>query len=81
MKYVLKVSDCDSFVQSFCIDPAYDTKYVWVDYTDNPEKALTFDDINEAIFHLVFIRANLSSTDFTGKSICIAEAQTYYKEI
>lgn len=81
MKYVLKVSDCDSFVQSFCIDPEYDTKYVWVDYTDNPEKALTFDDINEAIFHLVFIRANLSSTDFTGKSICIAEAQTYYKEI
>lgn len=81
MKYVLKVSDCDSFVQSFCMDPECDTRYVWVDYTDNPEKALTFDDINEAIFHLVFIRANLSSTDFTGKSICIAEAQTYYKEL
>lgn len=81
MKYVLKVSDCDSFVEGFCIDPQCDPKYVWVDYTDNPEKALTFDNINEAIFHLVFIRANLSSADFTGNSLCIAEAQTYYKEL
>lgn len=58
MKYVLKVSDCDSFVEGFCIDPQCDTRYVWVDYTDNPEKALT-----------------------TGNSLCIAEAQTYYKEL
>lgn len=81
MKYVLKVSDCDSFVEGFCIDLQCDPIYVWVDYTDNPEKALTFDDINNAIFNLVFIRANLSSADFTGNSICIAEAQTTYKEL
>lgn len=81
MKYVLKVSDCDSFVEGFCIDPKCDPKYVLVDYTDNPEKALTFDDINEAIFHLVFIRANASSTDSRANYICIAEAQTYFKEL
>lgn len=81
MKYVLKVSDCDSFVESFYIDPKNDDNFVWVDYTDNPESALTFDDINKAIFNLVFIWANLSSTDFTAKSLCIAEAQTYYKEL
>lgn len=81
MKYVLKVSDCDSFVESFVIDPHYDDKFVHVFYVDEPENALTFDDINEAIFHLVFIRANLSSTDYTANSICIAEAQTYYKEL
>ena len=81
MKYVLKVPDCDSVVESFVIDPHYDDKFVHVFYTDEPDDALTFDDINDAIFHLVFIWANLSSTDFTAKSLCIAEAQTNYKEI
>lgn len=81
MTYVLKVSGRDSFVESFVIDPDYDDKFVHVFFTDNPEKALTYDDINEAILHLIFIWANISSTDFTSKSICIAEAQTYYKEL
>lgn len=81
MIYVLKVSDCDSFVESFAIDPGYDDKFVHVFFTDNPGKALTYDDINEAILHLTFIWANISSTDFTSKSICIAEVQLHYKEL
>lgn len=81
MKYVLKVADCDSFVESFVVDPHYGDKFVHVFYTDKPEEALTFDDINEAIFHVAFIRANLSSTDFTEESIGIYEVQNVYKEI
>nr|DAU40595.1 MAG TPA: hypothetical protein [Bacteriophage sp.] len=81
MKYVLKVADCDSFVESFVVDPHYGDKFVHVFYTDKSEEALTFDDINEAIFHLVFIKANLSSTNFTEESIGIYEVQTFYKEI
>lgn len=81
MKYVLKVPDCDSVVESFVIYPNYDDKFVNVFYTDKPENALTFDDINDAIFYLMFIWANLSSTDLTAKSLCIAEAKTSYKEL
>ena len=79
MKYVLKVSDCDSFVDSFEVDPnCYGDQFVHVFYTNKPEKAITFDDINEAIFFVVFIRANLSSTDFTAEDIGIYEDN--YKE-
>ena len=80
MSYVLKVSDCDSFVASFEVDQhGYDDKFVHVSYTDNPGEALTFDDLNEAVFYVVFIRANLSSTDFTAEAIGIYE--NVYKEL
>lgn len=78
MAYVLKVADCDSFVESFVVDSHYDDKFVHVFYTDNPKEALTFDDINEAIFYVVFIRANVCSTDFTVEDIGIYEDN--YKE-
>lgn len=81
MTYVLKVADCDSFVESIVVDPHYGDKFVHVFYTDKPEEALTFDDVNEAIFFVVFIRANLSSTDFTAEAIGIYESQVSYKEI
>lgn len=81
MAYVLKVADCDSFVESFVVDSHYGDKFVHVFYTDKAEEALTFDDINEAIFHVVFIRANLSRTDFTAESIGIYEVQPVYKEL
>lgn len=79
MAYVLKLADCDSFVESFVVDSHYGDKLVHVFYTDNPKDALTYDDINEAIFHVVFIRSNLSSTDFTEESIGIYEDN--YKEL
>lgn len=81
MTYVLKVADCDSFVESFVVDPQYGDTFVHVFYTDKPEEALTFDDANEAVFFLTFIWANISSTAFTEKSITIAESQTSYKEL
>ena len=80
MSYVLKISDCDSFVDSFEVNPnCYDDKFVHVSYTNKPEKALTFDDVNEAKFFVMFIRSNLSSTDFTAESIGIYEK--CYKEL
>lgn len=80
MKYVLKLSDDAAFVESIVVDPnCYGDKFVHVFYTDKPEKALTFDDINEAIFFVVFIRANLSSTDFMAEDIGIYEDN--YKEL
>nr|DAF00273.1 MAG TPA: hypothetical protein [Bacteriophage sp.] len=81
MTYVLKVSDCDSFVESFVVDPHYGDKFVHVFYIDKPEMALTFDDINEAILYVVFIIENVPITDFTAESIGIYEVQTYYKEL
>lgn len=78
MAYVLKIADCDSFVESFVVDSHYDDRYVHVFYTDDPKEALTFDDINEAIFYVVFIRANAGSADFTAEDIGIYEDS--YKE-
>lgn len=73
MAYVLKLADCDFFVESFVVDSHYDDKFVHVFYTDNPKEALTFDDINEAIFYVVFIRGNVCNTDFTAEAIGIYE--------
>ena len=81
MAYALKVADCDSLVKAYYVDSKAQDNHVHVVYTDNPGKALTFDDIEEAALHLMFIWSNASSTDSTANSICIAEAQTYYKEI
>ena len=51
------------------------------DISDNPEMALTFDDMDDAASHYGFIVNNMSILDLETQSICIAEAQTYYKEI
>lgn len=81
MKYVLKVTDYDTFVKSYSVDSQAKDNHVNVTYTANHEEALIFDDINEATLHLVFIYANVSSKDVMANSLCIAEAQTYYKEL
>lgn len=79
MAYVLKVADCDSFVESFVVDSHYDDKLMHVFYTDNPKDALTYDNINEAIFHVAFIRSNLPSTYLAEEFIVIYEDN--YKEL
>lgn len=81
MTYVLKVTDDNSLVKAYYIGSQHKDNHVHVVYTDNPGFALTFDDIEEAALHLMFIFANAASTDSTANSLCIAEAQTYYKEL
>lgn len=81
MAYVLKVADCDSLVKTYYVDSKAKDNCVHVIYTDKPNLALSFDDIEEAALHLMFIWSNASRTDSTANSICIAEAQTYYKEL
>lgn len=81
MAYALKVSDYNSFVKAYYVDSKTKDNNVHVVYTDKPDLALTFDDIEEAALHLMFIWSNVSNTDSTANSICIAEAQTYYKEL
>ena len=81
MAYALKVSDYNYFVKEYFVDSKAHDNHVHVVYTDKPELALSFDDIEEAALHLMFIWSNASSTDSTANSICIAEAQTYYKEL
>ena len=81
MKYVLKVADYDTFVKSYSVDSQAKDNHVNVTYTANHEEALTFDDVSDATLHLVFIYANASSKDVMTNSLCIAEAQTYYKEL
>lgn len=81
MAYVLKVADCNSLVKAYYVDSKAKDNNVHVVYTDKHDLALTFDDIEEAALHLMFIWSNASSTDSRANSICIAEAQTYYKEL
>lgn len=81
MMYALKVSDCNSFVKEYSIISQSQHRCLRVVYTDIPEMALTFDDISDAALHLTFIWANSLSSDTTASALCIAEAQTYYKEI
>lgn len=81
MAYVLKVADCNSLVKAYYVDSKARDNHVHVVYTDKPERALIFDDIEEAALHLMFIWSNTSSTDSNANSICIAEVQTYYKEL
>lgn len=81
MAYALKVADYDSLVKAYYVDSKAKDNHVHVVYTDKPDLALSFDDIEEASLHLMFIWSNASSTDSTANSLCIAEAQTYYKEL
>ena len=81
MSYVLKVADCNSLVKAYYVDSKAKDICVHVVYTDTPGLALSFDDIEEAALHLMFIWSNASSNDSNANSICIAEAQTYYKEL
>lgn len=81
MSYALKVADSNSLVKAYYVDSKAKDNHVHVVYTDKPALALSFDDIEEAILHLMFIWSNASSTDSNANSICIAEAQTYYKEL
>lgn len=81
MAYALKVADSNSLVKAYYVGAKAKDNHVHVVYTDKPDLALSFDDIEEAALHLMFIWSNTSSTDSTANSICIAEAQTYYKEL
>lgn len=81
MAYALKVADDNSLVKAYYVDSQSQDNHVHVIYTDKPDLALSFDDIEEAALHLMFIWSNVSRTDSTANSICIAEAQTYYKEL
>lgn len=81
MKYALKVSDCNSFVKEYSIISQSQDRCLRVVYTDNPEMALTFDEIVDAALHLTFIWANSPSSDNTVTALCIAESHTSYKEI
>lgn len=81
MAYALKVADSNYLVKAYYVDSKAKDNHVRVVYTDTPDHALSFDDIEEAALHLMFIWSNASSTDSNANSICIAEAQTYYKEL
>lgn len=81
MSYALKVADRNAFVKAYYVDSQSKDRNVHVVYTELPDTALTFDDINDAALHLTFIYANVSSTDVSANSLCIAEAQIYYKEL
>ena len=81
MAYVLKIADCDSFVESFAVSSHHDDQYVHVSYTDNPKNALTYDDMEDVATHYWFIVNNMSILDLGTNPLCIAEAQTYYKEL
>ena len=81
MSYVLKVPNYNTFVKEYHVDSKTKDKHLHVVYTDKHEMALTFDDISDAALHLTFIWANSTSSDTTASALCIAEAQTYYKEL
>lgn len=50
-------------------------------YTDNPEEALTYDDINEAIYHMMMIAFGVPIKYFMEMHFCIVEVQHSYKEL
>ena len=79
MSYVIKVPNHNTFVKSYYVGPKDANLHVI--YTDNPEHALTFDNMDDVATHYGFIVNNMSILDLGTQSICIAEAQTYYKEI
>lgn len=81
MTYVLKVSDYNLFVEKYYVSSQDKDRHLHIVYTDKPEMALTFNDIEDASLHLMFIWANSTSSDTTVSALCIAEAQTYYKEL
>lgn len=81
MTYVLKVSGYNHFVKAYYVNSKSRARHLHIVYTDKPEMALTFDDISDAVLHLMFILANSSSSDTTAAALCIAEAQTHYKEL
>lgn len=81
MIYALKVNDYNLFVKEYYISSQDKDRHLHIVYTDKPEMALTFNYIEDAALHLTFIWGNSSSSDTTAAALCIAEAQTYYKEL
>lgn len=79
MSYVIKVSNHNTFVRSYCVGPK--DANVHVIYTDYPENALTFDDMNDVATHYGVIVNNMCILDLGAQPLCIAEAKTYYKEL
>ena len=77
--YVIKSRN--TFVKAYYVDSKANDTNVHVVYTDNPENALTFDDMDDISTHYSFIVNNMSALDLGTKPICIAEAQTHYKEL
>lgn len=81
MSYVLKVTNCNTFVKAYYVDSRAKDNNLHVVFTDNPGNALTFDDIDDVAIHYGFIVNNMSIVDLGTNPICIAEVQTYYKEL
>lgn len=79
MSYVIKVPNHNTFVRSYYVGPK--DANVHVIYSDDSKSALTFDDMADVATHYGFIVNNMSILDLGTKSLCIAEVQTYYKEL
>lgn len=79
--YVIKAPNHNTFVKAYYVDSKANDINVHVVYTDNLESALTFDDMDDIATHYSFIVNNMSIIDTGTQPICIAEAQTYYKEL
>ena len=79
MSYVIKVPDHNTFVRSYYVGPK--DANVHVIYTDDPESALTFDNMDDVATHYGFIVNNMSVLDLGTQPICIAESQTSYNEL
>lgn len=81
MSYVIKVHNHNTFVKAYYVDSKAKDRSVHVVFTDNHKDALTFDDMDDVVMHYGFIVLNMSIVEVGTQSICIAEAQTYYKEL
>lgn len=79
--FVLKVTDSDLTVKAYYVDSQSKDRHVHVVYTRDIELALDFDSVEEAAFHLLFISSNIAINDIAANNLCIAESQTYLKEL
>ena len=73
--YVLKVPEAAPVVKSYYVDMNNGKLRIQIIYTEDYNKALQFDDIEEAAFHHLFLVSN------TDVEFCIAEAQVHYKDL
>lgn len=81
MPYVIKVHNRNTFVKAYYVDSKAKDNNVNVVFTDNPENALTFDNMDDVAIHYGFVLTNMSLFDLGTQTICIAESQPYYKEL
>lgn len=81
MSYVIKSPNHNTFVKEYYVGSKAKDTNVHVVFTYNPENALTFDDIDDVAIHYGFLLNNMSALYLGTQPICIAEAQTTYKEL